>query len=392
MCPDQVTISQSRLRARCLCGIIVVVPRRVIFLGLAAALLAIAGPSPVAAQPGLTLLYTQRPAAAAIYDGTPNVAGVRDARRQAPIFDDRRWPSSRQVAKVGGRDLSRQGAARMEAVLRAGIRAYGGTVAMDEMTAGDWTPEASRKLATALDALGGQASRVVVYVSPGLVAQVGRYPADEPLAAHQSAALVALKKVGAVMLPVYRAGAAPMSQQEFADYPTRWLARWSDANPGTLHLVIGPDQGQGQNTLWAWARSTPAGRQILKNGVGAYGLRTRDEGLAWLTQYRAFQSQPDVSPTGTDAYVATRGALQVTRRGTWSVNLTLARTGRAVMVLRPVSGRARPRVIAKLDGPGSRLVQIPRDLHPGRYRIVTVALGGGLREVSNIGPLVVRAR
>jgi hypothetical protein len=60
------------------------------------------------------------------------------------------------------------------------------------------------------------------------------------------------------------------------------------------------------------------------------------------------------------------------------------------MVLRPVTGRGRPRVIAKLDGQGSKLVTIPRDLHPGRYRIVTVALGGDLREVSNIGPLVVR--
>lgn len=365
-------------------------PRRLLLAGALAAL-TVFGAVPAASQPGLTLLYTQRPAAAAIYDGTPGVAGARDALRQAPIFDDRRWPAARQVAKVGGAELARQNAGGMEAMLRAGMRSYGGLVAVDEISAGDWPPEAGNRLATALDNLGGSAAQVVLYVSPGLVAQIGRRAPDEPLrGTHQAPILSALKKAGAVMLPFYRAGAAPMGEQEFADYPTRWLARWADADAGALHLVIGPDQGQGQDALWRWARSTPAGRQILKNGPGAYGLHTWAEGLAWLTQYRAFQASPDVSPGGVDAYVATRGALQVARVGRWKVNLVLSRPGRAVMVLRPVSGRGRPRVIAKLDGPKSRLVTIPRDLHPGRYRIVTVALGGGLREVSNIGPLVVR--
>ena len=180
-----------------------------------------------------------------------------------------------------------------------------------------------------------------------------------------------------------------MTRQEFADYPTRWLARWADARSESLHLGIGPDQGHGQDALWAWARGTTAGRQILGNGAAAYGLRTRAEGFAWLAQWRTFEASPSVAPSGVDTYVATRGALSVTRLSTWRVRLTLSRPGRAVMVLRPVHNlRARPRVIAKLDGPGSKIVQIPRDLYPGRYRVVTVALGGGLREVSNIGPVV----
>lgn len=367
-------------------------PRRSPF-AVALAALAVFSAAPAAAQPGLTLLYTQRPAAAAIYDGTAGVAGVRDALRQAPIFDDRRWPTSRQVAKISGSELSGQSAGRMEAMFHAGMRSHGGLVAVDEISPGDWPPEASGRLATALDGLGGDAARVVFYASPGLVAQIGRQDPDNALEfAHQAPILAALKKAGGVMLPFYRAGAAPMGTQEFADYPTRWLARWADADAGALHMVIGPDQGQGQDALWTWARSTPAGRQILKNGVAAYGLHTRAEGLAWLTQYRAFQANPDTPPGGVDAYVPTRGALQVTRVGTWKVSLTLARPGRAVMVLRPVTGRGRPRVIAKLAGQGSKLVTIPRDLHPGRYRIVTVALGGGLREVSNLGPVVVSGR
>jgi hypothetical protein len=337
------------------------------------------------------MIYTQRPAAAAIYDGAPNAAGIRDALRQAPIFDDRRWPVSRQVAKVSGAELSGLGARRIEARLRAGIREYGGMVAMDEMAARDWSPDASANLGEALDRLGPLASRVIIYVSADLVSQIGRYSLDRALpAGHQRAALPALQRAGAVMLEMYRAGAAPMSQQEFADYPTRWLARWSGADPGKLHLVIGPDLGQGQDTIWAWARGTTSGRQIMKNGVAAYGLRTRDEGLDWLTQNRAFQGQPDASPGGPDTVVAAAGALKVQRLGKWRVNLSFTRPGRAVMVLRPVSGRGRPRVIAKIDGPASRVVSVPRDLHRGTYRIVTVALGSGVREVSNVGPLVVR--
>jgi hypothetical protein len=365
-----------------------VVPRRSPLV-IALAFLAALGASSATGQPGLTMIYTQRPAAAAIYDGAPNVAGIRDALRQAPIFDDRRWPASRQVAKVSGAELSGLGARRIEAQLRAGIREYGGMVAMDEMAAREWSPEASANLAEALDRLGPLASRVIIYVSADLVSQIGRYSPDKTLAAHQQAALPALQRTGAVMLEMYRGGAAPMSRQEFADYPTRWLARWAGADPGKLHLVIGPDQGQGQATVWAWARGTAAGRQIMKNGVGAYGLKTRDEGLDWLTQNRAFQAQPDVNPGGPDTTVATVGALSVQRLGKWRVNLSFTRLGRAVMVLRPVTGRGRPRVIAKLEGPGARVVDVPRDLHSGKYRIVTVALGSGVREVSNVGPLVV---
>lgn len=370
-------------------GIIVDMLPRVIRIAIAAVAIVAATVAPAAARPGMTLLYTQQAAADAIYDGTWDLVGVRDSLRQAPIFDDRRWPLSRQVAKVNGTALSTLDAHRMASVLRAATRTHGGLVAVDEIAPRDWTADASGRLADALDGDADLASRVILYASPGLVAQIGRHPADESLLAHQAAALAVLKKAGGVMLPMYRAGAAPMSRQEFADYPTRWLARFADARTNALHLAIGPDQGTGQDTLWAWARGTAAGRQILRNGVAAYGLRTREEGLAWLAQHRAFQASPDVAPSGIDTYVATRGALRVTRVATWRVNLSLARPGRAVMVLRPVRSRVRPRVIAKLDGPGSRVVQIPRDLHPGRYRIVTVALGGGLREVSNIGPVVV---
>lgn len=363
---------------------------RVIRIAVAALAIVAVVVAPAAARPGLTLLYTQRAAADAIYDGTSGGVGIRDSLRQAPIFDDRRWPLSRQVAKVNGSALSALDAHRMASVLRAATRTHGGLVAVDEIAPRDWTADASGRLAHALDGDADLASRVILYVSPGLVAQIGRRPADEPLPlAHQAAALAALKKAGGVVLPLYRAGAAPMSRQEFADYPTRWLARFADARTDALHLAIGPDRGAGQDTLWAWARGTAAGRQILRNGVAAYGLQTREEGLAWLAQHRAFQASPDVAPGGIDTYVATRGALRVTRVATWRVALILARPGRAVMVLRPLRSRVRPRVIAKMDGPGWRVVQIPRDLHPGRYRIVTVALGGGLREVSNIGPVVV---
>jgi hypothetical protein len=356
----------------------------------ALALAVVVAIAPATARPDLTLIYTQREAAAAIFDGERGLPGVRDAQRQAPIFDDWRWPRARQVAKLTGSELSPLRAPQIASRLRAAMDDYGGLVGVDEVAAGAWSAEALGRLAAALESLGAQASNVILYVSPGLVAQIGRYdPSAELPEAHQRAAIAALRRAGAVMLTMYRDGGQPMTQQEFADYPTRWLARWQGFDPSVLHLVIGPDQGAGQAALWSWARGTAAGRQIMRNGVAAYGLRTHDEGKAWLGQYRAFQSSPDAPPGGVDTYVPTRGALQVVRLGPRRVRLTLSRSARAVMRLQPLFPAPR-RVVAKFQGPGTTEVTLPRDLRPGRYRIITVALGGGLREVSNIGPLVVR--
>lgn len=355
----------------------------------------VVGAGPAAAYPGLSVVYAPRAGAAAIHDGTAGLPGLRGAVRQAPIARDWRWPSGRQVAKVAGRELSRRGARGMAATLRRalGDGRFGGLVAIDEVSSGDWSAGRLGALAAALGRLGPEARKVIVYVSPGLVAQVGRRDPRLALGTRLGALLAALRRAGAVILPAYRAGAQPMRPQELADYPTRWLARWTaaGADPGRLHLMLGPSRGLGQARLWTWARQTPAGRTILANGACAYGIATHAEGLDWLRQLRAFEANPTAPPAVGDRYVPTAGALRVTRPASGRVVLSLARPGRAVMWLQPLFSAPR-RVVAKLRGPGRRVVRIPRDLRPGRYRIITVALGGGIREVSNLGPLVVPRR
>jgi uncharacterized protein YkwD len=359
---------------------------------LAAVPLAVALAAPAAAFPGLSIVYASADAAASVHDGRPGVTGLTEAFRQAPAAADPRWPAAWRAAKVSGRALARMDAREMADALR---RAWedprvGDLVGVDELVARDWTPASARRLRRALELLGPDARRVIVYVGPALVGQVGRADPREALPGRLEAVLRALRAAGAVQLEMYRGGGVPLSRAQFAAYATRWLERFPPGDPGALHLLFGPARGGGAAELFARARSTPAGRAILANGAGIHGLRDAGEGLDWLRAYRRFLEDPAAPPPGGDVAVPTGGGLGLAARGVRTLTVRLSRPARAVVTLRP-AGRSRPRVIAKLRGPAApRTIRLPPDVGPGRYRVRAVAEGDGLKDAVEI-PFRVRA-
>jgi hypothetical protein len=369
---------------------------------------AIAGAAAVAAwlgaagsaapPPGLSVVYAGAPAANAISDGSPAVPGLLEAVRQAPIFDDKRWPPARQMGKVSGRALSLLSADKIAATLKAEIAnpRFGGVVGVDEVTVNDWGGAQATALATALEQLGPDAERVYVYVGPALVSQVGRLDVRKPLDRGNALMLRALRRAGAVLLEMYHGNAGPFSREEFAVYPTRWLARWAPGDPARLHMHFGPDQGVGWKGVFAWARATEAGRTILANGAGVYGLDTAQEGLDWLAAYREFLTDPTAPPPEGDYPVPVGGGLDIRPPRNRNVFITIDRPARAVIRLVP-QGQSRGRVIGVLQGPTAGVtVPMPRNVKAGQYDVVVVMVGQGLRDVVTlpvaVGPPVAARR
>ncbi len=327
------------------------------------------------------LLYLPAEAARTVHDG---VGG--GTLRQAPIVPDSRWAPARTVGKVSGRELAGLGAGAIAARLRAGWRqpAVGGLVAVDEITPSHWSPAGAAALAGAMDQLGGDAQRVVFYASPALVERVGRTDPRRPLDPALAGLVNAMSRGRATYLLTYRGNLSAFPPREMATHPTRWLARWP-AGRGELRLMLGVDGGIGQHELWARARSTPAGRQMLANGPAAYGLRDAAAGRAWAQQYRSFRAAPTVSVAGGDYPVPAPGGLSLTVAGTGRVRLAIARPGRAVVTVAPRAGGAL-RAIRKLTGPtpGSLLIRLPTDTRPGLYRVSAVLIGDGLRDRASV--------
>ena len=361
--------------------------------GIAALALALAIAPSAAAFPGLSVLYAKKEAVGAIYDGRPGLAGASDAFRQAPIVGDERWASIWQAGKVNGRELAHFGSQQIATTLR---RAWenpqvGDLVAVDELVARDWTPARSRTLARALESLGPDAARVVLYVGPSLVSQIGRSDLRFPLEPRLRGVLAAIRHAGAVQLEMYQGGGIPWSRAQFATYATRWLKRFPPADRGKLHLLMGPARaGTTHQELWARARSTPAGRALLSNGAGVYGLQSADEGFAWLAGYRDYLADPSAPPPGGDVAVPTGGGLGLAATGERTITVRLSRPARAVVTLTP-AGTDDVRVIAKVQGPMvPRRIALPIDVRAGHYRIRAVAQGDGLKDVVEI-PFRVRA-
>jgi hypothetical protein len=349
-------------------------------------LAALAAALPAAAEAApLTVIYATAPAADAIFDGTPGLAGVSAVVRQAPIFDDARFPASSRIGKVSGKELTALDAAGMADALRSAMTdprlgPLAG-VGVDEMSVADWGRQQSAALSEALELLGPDAARVAIYVAPSLVGAVGQYDPRKRLRPRLAAAVHALQGAGAVMLTMFQGGMVPLSRQRSAVFPTRWLARFPEDRRDRLHLMIGPDRGHPPGTLWSWARATPAGRAILANGAGAVGLRTAEEGLAWLGGARAFMADPTGAAPGGDFPTVT-GGLSIEADGD-AVTVRLARHGRAIVRLVPPHQR-RGQVIGRLRGPTSgrgTTIPLPSNVRPGRYRIVVVAWGqAGVRD------------
>jgi hypothetical protein len=349
--------------------------RRALLAALAAGALAALPAAAAGADP--PLLYLNQEAASVVHDAL----GV-NTLRQAPIRPNGRWPAARTVGKVAGRDLAGAGPRRIAARLRAGWAqpAVGSLVAVDEIAPRRWSAAAARALAAGLERLGPNARRVVFYAAPALVEQVARVDPRRPLPARLGALVDALSRGRATYLLTYRGDLTPLPPREMATAPTRWVARWPQGR-GELRLILGVDGGLGQAELWARARSTPAGRELLSRGPGAYGLRDAAAARDWVAQYRAHLASPGASATGVDYPVPQPGGLALEAAGPNRVRLALGRPGNAVVTTQPVGGGF-VRAIRKLTGPtrGSILIRLPRDARPGRYRVRAVLIGDGLRD------------
>ena len=334
----------------------------------------------------LSVLYVEQPIASTIA-GPQTAPTLPGAWIQAPTGNDPRWPAERQVGKVSGAELVTMGAAAMEKSLRSELsrRDRGGLVAIDEIVTPRWTDDAARELGRALDQLGPDARRVIIYVGPGVVGAVGLIDPREPLPEPFASLLTTLRKAGVVYLETYHGDLSPFTPEEFARETTRWLERWSLGDPERLRLVLGPAVGTTQAEVWRRARATPAGRTLLANRPGAYGLRDVAEGTAWLSAYQAFRADPTSTPGGGDTPVPTGGGLSV-RAAKGGVIVVFTRPGPAAVRLIPPTGGA-GRIIKTVTGPtpdSGVLVPFSRSEAPGRHRVVVTAKGDGLRDEATI--------
>lgn len=352
-------------------------------LPVAAAVVALA-PAGAATAADPPLLYLSHEAAVAAHDGLGG-----PTLRQGPARDDRRWGTARTVGKVSGRELAGASPGAIAAGLRRawGARGAGGLVAVDELVPGQWTPASARRLAAGLDLLGPAAGRVMFYASPSLVARVGRADPRRRLPPVLRGLVAAASRGRATYLQAYRGDLSPLPAREMAAYPTRWAARWP-ARGGELRIILGPDGGAGQAELWARVRATPAGREMLAGGPGAYGLGDAGAASRWAAQYRAFLAAPTAPARGRDAAVPVPGGLRLARvrpgpvrRGSAGARVRIARPGRAVVSIVPRGG-GRVRALRRLAGPTGAAVpiRIPRDTRPGVYRLRAVLIGDGLRD------------
>ena len=334
----------------------------------------------------LSVLYVEQPVANAIA-GPLGAANLTGAWIQAPTGNDARWPVSRQVGKLSGAALVTMTAAEIEKALRSELarRDRGGLVAIDEIVTPRWTEPAVQALGRALDALGADARRVIVYVGPGVVGAVGLIDPREPLPAPFGALVETLRKAGVVYLETYHGDLTPFTATEFARETTRWVGRWDPGDIGRLRLMLGPAVGVTQGEVWRRARATPAGRTLLANQPGAYGLRDVAEGAAWADAYLAFRADPTASPPGGDTDVPRPGGLTL-RAASRGVIVVFTRPGPAAVRLIPPTGGP-GRVIKTVAGPTSPegvLVPFSRSEPPGRHRVVVTATADGLRDEATL--------
>lgn len=339
---------------------------------LAAVSTSVAGAAPA---DGLRIVYALGPVADAVEATSPG------SWIQTPT-DHRSWPAARRLAKVKGTELSGRTAEGMAASLRGAIRQQGtgGLVGVDELSPGDWTEARARLLGRALDILGPDAARVVFYVSPSLTGGIARTDLRQPLNARHAAIVVATRKAGAVFLLGYHGDRTPMSAEEFARNATNWRQRFAPGDASRLHIMLGPAVGTTQADIWNRARASEAGRALLANGPGVWGIRDAAEGRTWAAEYRAFQGAPAAPPPTGDVAVIAGGGLSIVPGPGRAMTVALKRRGRAVVRLIK-QGDRNGRVIAFLTGPSQPTrVPIPPDTRPGRYSMNVIALGDGIRD------------
>lgn len=267
-------------------------------------------------------------------DGAFGLTQARGALRQEPstsgLFaanDD-----AALVGKVTEEDLRGLGADEIAAVLRDEIDAASShLVAFDELTPYEADPRGpvvrngripapdpsspGAQLAQALISLdtpspygGTWASRVHVYIAPAITSAIaaGRGP-DRNLGRDGKArfrtyrtVMTGLARAGAVWIEAYHGRTSPLTSltvTEWRKAPAAFTAEYRRAggDPSKLHLLVTGTDAYPAGVLppscvtpmqcqWALAESTPAGRAMLANGVGAYRLGSHAR--AWLAEWQ----------------------------------------------------------------------------------------------------------
>jgi hypothetical protein len=262
---------------------------------------------------------------------------ARGALRQDPGIGGMFAPgdnSQFRISKISGARLSGLTAQGMVDALKAQIRRgqYGAEahlVAIDELmeTYGDPGPpprighplpmvspdsvgarftSAMRTLNSEESPWGGTwASRVQVYVSPGIVSSIAighgpehnQAPNGRPQYRTWRGMMSGLALAGGLHLEMYHGSGSPLtafSASLWRRAPGAFLGLLSryGGNPSTVHFVFSATTrpssaprgwGDAMATSWSLARSTPAGREILQNGPDEY--RLGGQLREWLKQY-----------------------------------------------------------------------------------------------------------
>ena len=343
----------------------------------------------------MAIVYSPDAGANAVHDGAGGLPGLRDVLRQAPVRVNPRFPTSALIGKVSGRELAALPSAEHMAQLlrarqhavttRSGTSAVGGRVAVDEITPAHWSPVSAGMLRRALELMGEDADRVIFYASPALVEQVGRTDPRQRLSEGNAALLGALGFGGHTYLEVYRGNLTPFPPREMANHLSRWRGRWPADRTGRLHVLVGPGVGATQDEIWGRIRATAAGRELLGNGPGAFGLRTTEAGRAWLREYRDFLAAPSVAPAGEAQLILGGGDRLMVATGARlrpgaRVRLALSRRSSAIAALISRSGTRRVFHKLAVRRPATVTLRMPREVRPGRYRIVVYVSGDGIKD------------
>lgn len=351
--------------------------------------------APASGAGAMSVVYSVDAGANAIHDGDNGVLGLRDVLRQAPVSVSSRFPTERLMGKVSGRALAAlPDAGAMAEALRAGQRTVttrsgtspvGGRVGVDEINPAHWSTARSAALREALRLMGDDAERVVFYASPALVEQVGRRDPRQRLAAGHAALVDALGSGGHTFLEVYRGDLRPFPQREMANHLTRWQGRWPAARAESLHVLVGPGVGASQEAIWNRVRATEAGRALLLNGPGAFGMRSAQDGRAWLAEYRDYLDRPASAPAGEAQLIRGGGDRLMVPTGArlrpgGRVRLSLSRSSSAIAALVTRAGQRRVFQKLAVKRAGTVTLRLPARVRPGRYRIVVYVSGDGITD------------
>lgn len=265
------------------------------------------GPPLPAAGP-LSVVYDLNPIVEHLHEGTDEVPGMRAVERTARQYPAGFYfPRERWLGKVHRSQLAGRSGDEMARILRTamdehrnGRENHSRFVAIDEIGLrfedrynGPALLRAMRILSRSRDPETGDPlnRRVLMYAAPKMVANVG----SGNNRGQWDAGLAAARLSGGVYMQMYHADqggvTGPFSAREWRTYLPVWR-REMGGEFRRLRAILSNGQGVDQDTQWRWARRTPAGRAVLRNGVAAYRLETRAEATDWLRNWNRHSHGP----------------------------------------------------------------------------------------------------